>query len=273
MEISDRMKQYEFLCRTYLLPLTPVIVRLDGRHFHSFCRKLEKPFDQRMHTLMVKTAEHLVKECNAKIGYTQSDEISLLLFSDHFESKIYFDGNVNKIISSAAAAASVFFNRHLSTYLPEKAQDMPTFDARCCNYPISECANYFIWREQDAKRNSILAAADHFFGYSAIQNLKCDQLQEKLLREKQWDWNDYPYYQKRGTYVQHKRVFKKFTADELDTLPPKHHARLNPDLEMERQVILIEEVPPLVDLANRTEFLFSGATPESRSLETKRRNF
>jgi tRNA(His) 5'-end guanylyltransferase len=262
MNIDERMKEYEFLYRQKLLPLTPVIVRLDGRAFHTFCKKLRRPFDRRFHDLMVKTTEHLVKESHAKIGYTQSDEISLLLFSDRWESQIYFNGNVNKIISTLAATASVFFNKNLKDYLPEKAdREMPTFDARVCNYPVEDVASYFIWRERDATRNSILNCGLTYFGHSALRNLNTKQIQEMLLQDKQINWNDFPYDQKRGTYIQQKKVCRKMTVEEMETLPPKHNARKNPDLEIERLVLVIKEIPPLTKVTNRTEFLLFGEEP------------
>jgi tRNA(His) 5'-end guanylyltransferase len=267
MKLEERMKKYEFLYRPFLLPLTPAIARIDGRAFHTFCRGLERPFDARFHKLMVKVTEYLVKESRAKIGYAQSDEISLLLFSDHFESKIYFDGNVNKIISTLAATASVAFHRFLPEYIPEKTKSFPTFDARVCNYPPDEVPNYFVWRELDAVRNSILAAAEYHLGHSAIQNLNTLQLQDELFTQKEINWNDFPWYQKRGTYVRQKRARKKFTADEMDSLPPRHEARKNPDLEMERNIVVIKEIPPMTEIINRERFLLYGETPVTEEMQ------
>ena len=261
MDLGDRMKLYEGRFQQDLCPLVPAIARLDGRAFHTFCSKMEKPFDVTFHNIMVGVAIHLVKETGARLGYTQSDEISLLYYSDTFDSQIFFDGNVIKMVSTMAAIASVYFNE----CAPEKwtSNKRPTFDCRIANYPIDEVANYFIWREQDAVRNSIQAAAQANFSHHSIQGLNCDQLQEKLWKEKGINWNDYSPAQKRGTYVRTTRVVTKFTTEELEKLPPKHHAHKNPELEFERHRVEIVELPILTKVKNRTEVVLYGAECEA----------
>ena len=254
------MKLYEGRFQQELCPLVPAVARLDGRAFHTFCAKMEKPFDAAFHNIMVNVTMHLVKETGARLGYTQSDEISLLYYSDTFDSRIFFDGNVIKMVSTLSAIASVCFNEHA----PEGwiRNKRPTFDCRIANYPIEEVANYFIWREQDAVRNSIQAAAQAYFSHQSLQELNRDQLQEKLWQEKGINWNDYSPSQKRGTYVQTVRVASKFTTEELEKLPPMHHAHKNPDLVFERNRIEILELPVLTKVRNRTEVIMDGATPE-----------
>jgi len=267
MELSDRMKRYENLYQQQFCPLVPVIARLDGRAFHTFCNGMIKPFDKDFHDLMVQTTVYLVEASNAIVGYTQSDEISLLFYSDRFESQVFFDGKVMKMVSTLAAMASVKFNDMLVMGCSPVVERIHggctpvTFDCRAANYPVEEVANYFIWREQDAVRNSIQAAAQYYFSHKSIQNLNGKQLQEKLFQEKQINWNDYSYQQKRGTYVRIKKVSTPFTADEIESLPPKHHARTNPDLVVERRQVVLEEVPILTTIANRTEFLLYGFDP------------
>jgi len=209
---------------------------------------------------MVDTMVHLLKETNARLGYTQSDEISLLFYSDTFDCKIFFDGNVLKMVSTLSAIASVFFNE----YLPEMkiSNKRPTFDCRIANYPIDEVANYFVWREQDAVRNSIQAAAQANFSHNSIQGLNCNQLQEKLWKEKGINWNDYSSAQKRGTYAKMPQVTTKFTVDELEKLPPKNNAHKNPDLVFERNSIETIDLPILTKIKNRTEVILYGDVPE-----------
>lgn len=80
MDLGERMKKYEFVTRNYLTCKTPVIVRIDGKAFHTFTRGLEKPFDRNLIKLMQNTTLALCKEVDGcQLGYTQSDEISLLL--------------------------------------------------------------------------------------------------------------------------------------------------------------------------------------------------
>jgi tRNA(His) 5'-end guanylyltransferase len=125
-------------------------LRLDGKGFSKFTKGLKRPYDERLSNLMVETTKYLVKETNANCGYTQSDEITLVWYSDSYESKIYFDGRLFKMISDLASMCSVYFNRQLPNFLPEKVDKMPRFDCRVFNLPTKEEAvNVFLWHEQD----------------------------------------------------------------------------------------------------------------------------
>ena len=93
------MKAYEAREDRRFLPMLPVMARLDGKAFHNFCRDLEQPYDPRLSGWMQMTSHHLVSETGALAGYTQSDEISLLFYSDDPKSQIYFDGRVQKMAS------------------------------------------------------------------------------------------------------------------------------------------------------------------------------
>jgi len=263
--LAERMKIYEQIGQQSLIPMVPVIARLDGRAFHTLTRNFRKPFDEGFHQVMVYTMKYLVKQTGAKLGYTQSDEISLLFHSPKYDSQIFFDGKLFKIVSILAAMASVRFNYAMAIVpgAPAVHATMePIFDCRAANYPEEEVGNYFIWRELDAVRNSIQAAAQANFSHKSLQELSCNQLQEKLFSEKGINWNDYSNEQKRGTYIRTIRVLEKFTADELHELPEKHLARTNPDLIFERNRTEIMDFPILTKIKNRTEVLLYGAEPE-----------
>lgn len=261
--LGNRMKGYENqTCGLRMLPLIPVIVRLDGKGFSKFTKGLKRPYDERLSRLMIETTKFLVKETNANCGYTQSDEITLVWYSETHESKIYFDGRLFKMISDLAGMASVYFNRELPNYIPEKVHLMPRFDARVFNVPTpDEAANTLLWRELDATKNSITMAASELYSHNFLHGKNGSEKQE-LLFQKGINWNDYPDFFKRGTYVQRKRVMTKFTPDELERLPLKHNARKNPDLEIERWVIDSVEMPPITKVKNRTRVILFGETPE-----------
>jgi len=74
--LGDRMKNnYENRSRIYLTRRTPVIMRLDGKAFHTFTKNCEKPFDKRIIDCMASTAQYLLKEIQgAKVAYVQSDD-------------------------------------------------------------------------------------------------------------------------------------------------------------------------------------------------------
>jgi tRNA(His) 5'-end guanylyltransferase len=264
MDLGDRMKFYENRFQQDLCPLVPAIVRLDGRAFHTFCKKMQKPFDADFHRLMTVVTRKLMEETGANFGYTQSDEISLLFYSDTFGSQIFFNGNVMKMVSTLAALGSVYLQYYGQSMLEKSylLNSFPTFDSRIANYPIEEVANYFVWREKDAVRNSILAMAQANFSHNSIQGLSCDELQEKLFQEKNINWNDCPSNQKRGTYVRMTKVFTPFTPDEIATLPPLHNARKNPDLVIERNRMEVLDLSILTKIKNRTEVIMYGAEPE-----------
>lgn len=260
--LSDRMKLYEQVetGRTFLLGL-PVMVRLDGKNFHTFTRGLTRPYDSRLSELMVRVTKHLVDETCARIGYTQSDEITLVLFSDSIGSQIFFDGCTFKITSILAAMASVQFNRLLPEYIPEKQGQFPVFDCRAWNVPSKEEAvNALLWREQDATRNSISMAAQSCYSHKQLHNKNSRDMQEMLF-QKGINWNDYPDFFKRGVYIQRRKVARKYTITELDTLPPKHNARVNPDLEVERTETRTLNMPPILRIENGVGVVFEGEDP------------
>lgn len=265
MNLNERMKLYEQqeIGRRFL-PLLPIIARLDGRSFHSFTRGLDRPFDYRLSNLMTEVTKFLIEETNACIGYTQSDEISLVFYSGDVESQIYFDAKIFKMTSILAALTTAQFNKWLPVYLPEKLDCTPIFDCRVWNVPSKEEAtNALIWREQDAIRNSVSMAAQSYYSHKQLHGKSSSNMLDMLLC-KDVNWHDYPVFFKRGVYVQCHKVVRKFTADEWDKLSSKHNAKLNPDLEVERREIRILDMPPLVHAENRVDIVFDGATPISK---------
>jgi len=174
MKLDDRMKFYESMSAgNRLLPLIPICARMDGKAFHTFTKDLERPYDEKFCTIMQLTTRFLVKETGAKIGYTQSDEISLIWLSDDFKSQIFFDGRQSKMTSILAAMTSVKFNELLKFNLPDKYEktrsQLPIFDARVWNIPTQEEAvNYLYWREEDATRNSITMAAQSLYSHKEL---------------------------------------------------------------------------------------------------------
>ncbi|QJW93668.1 tRNA(His) guanylyltransferase Thg1 family protein [Frigoriglobus tundricola] len=264
--LGDRMKRYEAAeAGRRLMPLVPVLARLDGRAFHSFVRGLARPFDPRLSRLMIDTATVLVRETNATIGYTQSDEITLAWVADGFESQILFDGRTQKLTSVLAALGTAHFHRRLPAFLPpEYADRVPVFDCRVWNVPtLDEAANAFLWRELDATKNSVAMAARACYAHSAVHGKNRAELHE-LLWQKGVNWNDYPPFFKRGTYIRTRKVAGPFTAQEREELPEKHAARRNPALVIERTECGPVELPPLVTVENRAGVLFRGEAARTR---------
>ena len=262
--LGDRMKWYESRYTEHkLMPMIPVLARCDGRSFSSFTRGLEKPYDERLSRLMIETTKYLVSETNARCGYTQSDEISLTWLTEESESQGLYGGKLLKLTSVIGAMATAFFNKNLPNYIPEKAHLLPVFDNRVWEVPVMyEAVNCFIWREMDATRNSVTSAARAHFSHKQIQNKNSSELQEMLFQEKQINWNNYPTFFKRGTYVRRKTVERSMEPQELASLPPKHKAHTDPNFKIVRSSVVAEELPPLTKITNRDDVIFFGAEPQ-----------
>jgi tRNA(His) 5'-end guanylyltransferase len=256
------MKDYERqeTGRRFLL-LLPVCARIDGKGFSKFTRGLERPYDFRMSELMCQTTEYLMQETQACIGYTQSDEISLVWYSADTKSQIFFDRRVQKMVSVLASMTTGFFNAMIPVHLPEKQDVLALFDCRVWQVPtLEEAANTILWREYDATKNSISMAARHYYSHKALHKKTGNEMQDMLL-EKGVDWNNYPIFFKRGVFVQKRKVVRAFTTEELNFLPVKHEARSNPDLQVERTEYKRINMPPFGNVINRVEVIFNEADP------------
>lgn len=210
--LGDRMKRHELVTKQFLMRRTPVIIRIDGRAFHTFTKRLkhvdptltQTPFSTVMHDCMERTTRALVSGIQGcVIGYTQSDEISLLLRDwDTLETQQWFDGNVQKIVSIAASIASNAFNLAFGdVQKPLCLGDLAQFDARAYNLPKEEVVNYFIWRQQDASRNSVQMLGHYHFSQKEMHGLNNSQVQDKLMLEKGINWNNIDTWMKRGSCV------------------------------------------------------------------------
>ncbi len=262
--LGDRMKLYEGAPDQRLMPLLPICIRIDGRAFHTFTANMKRPYEERLSRLMIDVTKKLVEETGAVMGYTQSDEISLVLFQEDHKSQVYFDGRVQKLQSVVAALTTAIFNRMLIKAFEAKEIDdqlYPTFDCRAWSVPTkAEAANYLLWREQDATKNSVMMAARARFSHETVHGMKQNELKD-LLFVNGVNWNEYPDFFKRGTFVQRKVQRRPFSASELDALPPKHHARQNPDLVVERTTTTELAMPPFGRVRNREQVIFEGAEP------------
>lgn len=208
--LGDRMKEYENISRIYLPRRLPVIIRIDGRAFHTFTRGFDRPFDSMLQKTMQFTTKAVCREVDGvKFAYTQSDEISLLLTNDDtLETQPWFGNNIQKLVSISASIATLAFNKefvraitrephyHFDAYI--NAYDKGAkFDARAFVLPPHEVINYFIWRQQDAVRNSVEMAARSVFSHKQLNGINTAKMKEMLL-EKGIDWNNYPSPSRRG---------------------------------------------------------------------------
>lgn len=261
-DLGDRMKEYERAeAGRRLMMRLPICVRIDGKRFSKFTEDLRRPYDERLSRLMVATTRHLVEESAALAGYTQSDEISLLYYDEDPKTQLFLDRRVQKLTSILASMTTGYFNAHLAEAIPEKAGVVALFDSRVWSVPTKdEAANTFLWREVDATKNSVSMAARAYYSHGELQDRKSAEMQEMLF-QKGVNWNDYPAFFKRGTFVLRRTVQRRFTSDEIESLPPRHAARTNPELMVTRSEVRPAEMPPFGRLRNRVGVLFDGEEP------------
>ena len=191
-------QQYENRTRLMLPRRTYTIIRCDGKAFHTYTRQCSKPFDYRLYAAMTAATSMLCSQAQGSVlGYTQSDEISILLtdFAD-IKTEAWFDGNVQKIVSVAASLVTDAFNTEARC---RGLVGAAYFDARVFTIPDpAEVENYFIWRQQDATRNSIQSLAQAHFSHRQLQGVNNVAVQELLFTERGINWNDCPTVEKRG---------------------------------------------------------------------------
>jgi tRNA(His) 5'-end guanylyltransferase len=212
--LGDRMKAYEQCYRLFIPKKTYVAIRLDGKSFHSYTKGLDRPFDKGLMDDMDATTKYLCENIpNCKVGYVQSDEISLVLCDDASnETEPWFGNNLQKICSVSCSMATAKFNqlRLLRAMVTEGndfrieplsevgAMKLANFDSRVFILPnASEVLNMLHWRSQDATRNSISSVAQSLYSHKELHGVNSKQQQE-LIFQKGINWNDYSYREKRG---------------------------------------------------------------------------
>lgn len=209
-EIEVLMRKNEALSEQYILPENFIIVRLDGKGFTKLTKEkleLEKPFDERFHLAMTATMQHLFMVGFRVIyGYTQSDEISLLIHKDENT----FSRKVRKFNSVLAGEASAFFSLQF--------QQIGVFDCRTIAIPKHDMIlDYFCWRQEDSHRNSLSAYCywtlikNNFTAKQAATKIEKMSQSDKneLLYQFGINYNDLPVWQKRGVGMYSKEVVKQ----------------------------------------------------------------
>lgn len=231
-ELGKRMKEYyENIPKTKLMRRAPVIIRIDGKAFHTFTKGFKKPFDEILIKSMQETMKYLCENIQGCVlGYTQSDEISLL-FVDYknLNSCAWFDYEVQKMCSIAASMATMAFNKSFTKNAEEFMTDCAAsyemeglcskgteeyklcevyqkaiekgamFDARCFNIPKEEVTNYFYWRQLDAIRNSIQMIGQANFSHNILQYKTCEDIKDMLYVKNEIVWELLPIHKQRGS--------------------------------------------------------------------------
>ena len=268
-DLGIRMKTfYESAPKIHLMHRCPVVIRLDGRAFHTFTRGFQKPFDEILMKSMQETMQYLCENIQGCVfGYTQSDEITLILVDyKNLTSTAWFDYDIQKVCSIAASMATMAFNNIFSKYVKKfdlelayndngidteenrKLLEIYTkavnkgamFDARCFNIPKEEVANLIYWRQLDAMRNSVQAVGQANFSHKELQGKSCANIKE-MLREKGVDWDSLPLECQRGSCC----VKNFISVKQAQIIFPsgKTTVRLRDTSKLEKAWVIDKEIP------------------------------
>lgn len=233
--LGDRMKRYESVSKTMLMHRNPTIIRIDGKAFHTFTRGFVRPFDDVLIKSMQETTKYLCENIqNCVLGYTQSDEITLVLVDyEHLDTAAWYDYEVQKLCSISASMATMAFNKAFECNMEDYIQEVKllaiddtsslseevdaklkqyeiyknaymngaVFDARCFSVPRDEVTNCVLWRQQDATRNSIQMVGQSYFKHQELEHKNCYMIQDMLHETYGINWNDFETYKKRGSAV------------------------------------------------------------------------
>lgn len=218
--LSSRMKDYEFSETEYYFDNNlPLICRIDGRNFSKFTKQFEKPYDENLSNMMKNLAKFIMDETNAKIAYQQSDEISLYFPSVSENSQRIFNGKKTKMISIISGLASAYFAKEYFLNFDFNNQ-IPHFDCRLYSLPDEvEVGNYFVWRQQDAKRNSVSMLAQSIFNHKTLQNKTRENMLE-MISETNKDYFSMPFNFKYGSFFvkEQKRYFNNICGEYFRTV-------------------------------------------------------
>lgn len=265
MDISYRMKTYESKeTSRKLIPCLPIYIRLDGRSFSYLCKDMEKPYDVRMHRIMSRVTESLVSGIHCCIGYTQSDEINLVLKGFENNYNALFGNRIFKLTSTIAGTASSVF---LLAYLDEFGKEdypsiIPSFDCRVINLPNkTEVANMILWRNMDASRCALNLAAQSVYTQKELHGRNKKEIHE-MLKIKGINFDDYPEHFKRGVF------FVK--SEQRDYIPDSIYYSIPKNKRPESRIVTRRKVeqkpmPIFSKVTNREGVIFENADPITES--------
>jgi tRNA(His) guanylyltransferase len=251
-DLDARMRHFETAHDRCVPEGVHMVARIDGRSFtrltkETLADRLETPFDAGMRAVMVATTAHLMT-CGVRAiyGYTQSDEISILLH----RGETSFGRKTRKLATILAGEASAAFSLRLGTH--------GAFDARICELPDAAAVrDYFRWRAEDAGRNALSAHC-----YWALRRAGADVAEatarfagagpdEKraFLAGRGVDYDTLPAWQRRGTGLVWESV-------EREAIDPRSGAAV---VASRRRVTEVAELPAGADYARMIEDLVAAS--------------
>lgn len=261
-QLGDRMKEYEEqTLNISIIPKDkPFIVRLDGKCFSKFTRGFIQPYDSNLSTSMVNTMNDLISEFNAVLGYTHSDEISLVFNKCVENQEHIYGGRIIKIVSLLASYCSVVFNGYIKQqiknyvdlcnsgytknpyteqFIKKIENSNPIFDARVIIFPEDyEIINYFIWRSvHDCNRNCISSYARHRFGHKKLENKNCKEMIDMMEKD------GFDFHKQVSISEQFGMYAKKVLVEHIGLDPMKHI-----EVKIMRHEIVVKSFKLLFDI-------------------------
>lgn len=221
-DLGSRMKNdYENRTRYFLPRRTYIIIRVDGKAFHSYTKGFEEPFDENLIGAMNETAKYLCKNImGAQVAYVQSDEISILITDfKNKNTEAWFDNNMQKMCSVSASMATRRFNEYMvGLNITEYGSKWAEFDSRVFSIPNEdEVVNYFKWRMLDCSRNSISSVAQSLFSHKELHKKGCSEMIQ-MIRDKGKAWEDYESELKYGRLIKKEYYTSKVRNSESTVL-------------------------------------------------------
>lgn len=262
-DFGDRMKVYEADETSRKLDKSlPIYARIDGRSFSKFTKGFQKPYDPDLLGSMNYATKTLVEQTHAKIGYVQSDEISLIWEYPEETAEPLFGGKVHKLTSVLASLTTAAFMKGLRLNMYERAEEymdrLPHFDCRVMNLPSrTEAANMLLWRAMDCRKNAISMAAQSHFSHKELHKKDQSDMISMMAEKGVVFEEEYPWAFKDGRFYQRKNVTRKLTYEELERIPEKHWPG-GPVTRTETHCI---NMPRFNTVKNRVEVIFDGANP------------
>ena len=210
--LGDRIKRYERTSQHVLTPRTPLVIRVDGRAFHTYTRRMNRPFDRSLMKAMVAAADHTAHDMQGcKLAYVQSDEATFLLTDfDDLQTQGWFGYELNKVVSLSASLFTAYFNFFMAERFD--AGEVATFDSRAFNVPLDDAPNVFIWRQRDWERNSLQMLARQHFSHHQLHGMGRRQMHD-LLHGIGVNWADLLPIEKNGTFILRDGKFRHEKAD------------------------------------------------------------
>lgn len=216
-KLGEEQKMFEKMTLDKFMPGIPIIARLDGKAFHTFTKGLNRPFDVRMQTCMKNTMVTLCEKFQCDLGYSQSDEITLVWYNTE-QNRMIYDGRSEKFLSLLAATASVQFYKGVIELIPEKASETPVFDCRV--FQITNPQKVFeniLWRWLDARKNSVSMLASSVFSVKELLH-KSSKERKEMLKERGIDWNEISKDSQSGYFCKRREVLKRVEGDTKENI-------------------------------------------------------